>query len=182
MDPEKRSMSRTASRKGVSGTLIRDLWVGKESGENNKGLADCKHDPGSARRAAGETKWPDGLMIYSWVGGEKRSQMQQYISSLWLERCVRKEKLVVKITCTKKEEDSGRKGAMEETPDTWGLQSPQWGLSRKEQNTPEYPRSNSSTGFQHRNSTWTWISAMVQSSRILQASKPLHLLAEMYFV
>lgn len=104
-------MSRTASRKGVSGSLIRDSWVGKENGENNKGLADCKHGPGSARRAAGETKWPDGLMIYSWVGGEKRSQIQQYISSLWLERCVRREQLVVKITCTKKEEDSGQKGA-----------------------------------------------------------------------
>lgn len=58
-------MSRTASRKGVSGSLIRDSWVGKENGENNKGLADCKHGPGSARRAAGETKWPGGLMIYS---------------------------------------------------------------------------------------------------------------------
>lgn len=35
--PQKKTMSRTASRKGVSSTFIRDLWMEKESGENIKG-------------------------------------------------------------------------------------------------------------------------------------------------
>lgn len=96
-------MSRTASRKGVSRTFIRDLWVGKESGGKYKGLADCKRGPGSARRAAGETKWPGCQMTYSWVGGGKEKP-NSAISLKSLSRKVCKEREALDKDYTHKKE------------------------------------------------------------------------------